>query len=189
MVIGSAGTVSTGAIDPLREISDVCKKYNLWFHVDGAYGGFAAMLDDVPEDLKQLVLADSIAVDPHKWLYAPIEAGCVLVKDRKALHDTFSFSVPYYRFEGSGSEPPTNYFEYGPQNSRGFRALKVWLAIRQVGLNGYRKMLSDDCSLARELFKEVQKYPDLQAMTCVLSIATFRYVPKNQETSEKYLND
>jgi len=193
MVIGAAGSVSTGAVDPLRAIADVCARHDLWFHVDGAYGGFGALLPDAPEDLKHLSLADSIAVDPHKWLYAPLEAGCALVKDGKVLHDAFSFHASYYRFEGSGDEPPLNYFEYGPQNSRGFRALKVWLAIQQAGLDGVREMIADDCLLAKELFDEVRKYPDLEAMTYGLSIATFRYVPggikAGTEEGEKYLNE
>lgn len=193
MVVGTAGSVSTGAVDPLRAISALCRKYDVWFHADGAYGGFAALLPDAPEELKHLHLADSIAVDPHKWLYAPLEAGCALVKNKEALRDAFSFNAPYYRFEGTGGEPPLNYFEYGPQNSRGFRALKVWLAIQQAGLQGYKEMIADDCTLARELFAEVRKYSDLQPMTYGLSIATFRYIPEDvgqgSESSEKYLNE
>ena len=127
MVVGTGGSVSTGAVDPLGEIAEVCKARDVWFHVDGAYGGFAAMLPEAPEDLKRLDLADSVAVDPHKWLYAPLEAGCALVKDSQRLRDAFSYHPPYYHF---GVEA-TNYVDFGPQNSRGFRALKVWLAFRQ----------------------------------------------------------
>ena len=97
LVIGTAGTVSTGAVDPLPEIAAICREYDLWFHVDGAYGGFAAMLlnDDqgkVPTDLQGIAEADSVAVDPHKWLYAPLEAGCALVRKPEALRETFSVS-------------------------------------------------------------------------------------------------
>ena len=106
----------------------------MWFHVDGAYGGFAAAVPDAPADLRGLRLADSVAVDPHKWLYAPLEAGCALVRDAEALRAAFAYHPPYYHFE----ERATNYVDYGPQNSRGFRALKVWLALRQVGAAGYR---------------------------------------------------
>jgi aromatic-L-amino-acid decarboxylase len=193
LVIGSAGTVSTGAIDPLRELAAICKESDLWFHVDGAYGGFAAALPDASPDLKALSEAHSVAVDPHKWLYSPLEAGCVLVRDKKALSDTFSFEVPYYRFEGETEEERTNFYELGPQNSRGFRALKVWLALRQAGRDGYIRMISDDIDLARKLFQAVQNYPNLQAYTHGLSITTFRYVPADLKTGservEAYLND
>jgi aromatic-L-amino-acid/L-tryptophan decarboxylase len=129
LVIGTAGTVSTGAVDPLPDIAAICREYDLWFHVDGAYGGFAALLlhDDqskVPLDLKGMSEADSVAVDPHKWLYAPLEAGCALVRNPEALRDTFSYHPPYYHFV-EPDEATIDYHEYGPQNSRGFRALKV----------------------------------------------------------------
>ena len=126
IVVGTAGSVSTGAVDPLREIASVCRQHGAWFHVDGAYGGFAAAVPEAPDDLRGLTLADSVAVDPHKWLYAPLEAGCALVRDAEALRAAFAYHPPYYHFE----ERATNYVDYGPQNSRGFRALKVWLALQ-----------------------------------------------------------
>src|SRR6266566_1829256 len=195
LVIGTAGTVSTGAVDPLPDIAAICREYDLWFHVDGAYGGFAAMLlnDDqgtVPTDLQGIAEADSVAVDPHKWLYAPLEAGCTLVRKPEALRETFSYHPPYYHFV---EEPSTiDYHEYGPQNSRGFRALKVWLALRQVGRKGYVEMLSDDIQLAQELYRLVEAHPELQAFTQALSITTFRYVPPDltpgSQEVEAYLN-
>src|SRR5690606_12518483 len=130
LVVGSAGTVSTGAVDPLARIAAVCREHGLWFHVDGAYGAPAVVAADVPADLQALGEADSLAVDPHKWLYAPIEAGCTLVRDQEALRGTFAYTPPYYHFERAEQVPPPNYYELGPQNSRGFRALKVWLALR-----------------------------------------------------------
>ncbi len=193
IVIGTAGSVSTGAIDPLPELATICREHKLWFHVDGAYGGLAAVLPDAPSDLKGLSLADSVAVDPHKWLYAPLEVGCALVRNRNALRDTFSYHVSYYRFHESEDETPLNYFEYGPQNSRGFRALKVWLALRQVGRVGYRQMISDDIALAKELFTISKTYPELQVFTNDLSITTLRFVPKGLSPGnrrvESYLND
>lgn len=125
-VVGTAGSVSTGAIDPLAQLAAICGEFDLWFHVDGAYGGFAAMLPDAPAELAGLPEADSIAVDPHKWLYAPLEAGCALVRAPERLRDAFAYHPPYYHF---GAEA-TNYYDFGPQNSRGFRALKVWLALQ-----------------------------------------------------------
>jgi aromatic-L-amino-acid/L-tryptophan decarboxylase len=188
VVVGTAGSVSTGAIDPLPEIAALCRREKLWFHVDGAYGAPAAMLDDAPAALRALSLGDSVAVDPHKWLYSPIEAGCALVRRPEQLHDAFVFHPPYYRFEGDAEDPPTNFHEWGPQNSRGFRALKVWMTIRQVGRDGYRRMLADDIALARELHELTRRHDELEAFTCSLSIATFRYVPTGRRLSDDRLN-
>ncbi len=173
LVVGTAGSVSTGVVDPLPEIGAVCKEYGLWFHVDGAYGGFAAALPEASDDLRGLSLADSVAVDPHKWLYAPLEAGCALVRDPEALRAAFAYHPPYYHFE----ERATNYVDYGPQNSRGFRALKVWLALRQVGAAGYRRMISDDMALSELMVDAIAPHEELQLTTQALSITTFRYVP------------
>jgi len=188
VVVGTAGSVSTGAIDPLPEIAALCKREKLWFHVDGAYGAPAAVLDDAPAALKALSLADSVAVDPHKWLYAPMEAGCALVRNQQHLHDAFEFHPVYYKFEGAAEDPPTNFHEWGPQNSRGFRALKVWMTMRQVGRDGYRRMIADDCALAHELFELADAHEELEALTHSLSIATFRYVPKGKARSVEELN-
>jgi glutamate/tyrosine decarboxylase-like PLP-dependent enzyme len=175
LVVGTAGAVATGAIDPLPALADVCREEGLWFHVDGAYGAAAAALPDAPADLKGLREADSIAFDPHKWLYAPLEAGCALVRDPGDLVRTFSHHPTYY--PDPTEEPPINYYEYGLQNSRGFRALKVWLGLRQAGRAGYVQMINDDISLARELFARIKATPELEAFTNELSITTFRYVP------------
>ena len=179
LVVGTAGSVSTGAVDPLREIAAVCREHGVWFHVDGAYGGFAAAVPEAPDDLRALSEADSVAVDPHKWLYAPLEAGCALVRDPETLRAAFSHHPPYYHFD----ERATNYVDYGPQNSRGFRALKVWLALRQVGAAGYRKMISDDIHLSRAMAAAVTLHPELELMTQDLSITTFRYVPRDMPQS------
>jgi aromatic-L-amino-acid/L-tryptophan decarboxylase len=171
--VGTAGSVSTGAIDPLHEIAAVCREHGIWFHIDAAYGGFAAALPDAPAELRAFGRADSIAVDPHKWLYAPLEAGCALVRDAAALRNAFSYHPPYYHF---GVEA-LNFVDYGPQNSRGFRALKVWLALRHAGRAGYERMIGDDIALARRLFDNVAAHAELEAFTSELSITTFRYVP------------
>jgi glutamate/tyrosine decarboxylase-like PLP-dependent enzyme len=188
LVIGTAGSVSTGAIDNLTEIAKICREEDLWFHVDGAYGGFAAMLPDASPELRALSQADSVAVDPHKWLYAPLEAGCALVRDPEKLREAFAYHPPYYHF---GVEA-INYLDYGPQNSRGFRALKVWLGLQQVGRKGYEQMLADDIQLAKTLHKLVAQKPELEAFTHSLSITTFRYVPRDlkmaNEKIEEYLN-
>ncbi len=192
IVVGTAGTVSTGAVDPLWEIAAVAREHRLWFHVDGAYGAPAAVLPDAPADLGGLRLADSLAVDPHKWLYAPIEAGCALVRDPARLTDAFGYTPNYYTFDTEGEEPPINYYEFGPQNSRGFRALKVWLGLRQAGREGYARMIADDCRMAAELCRAAEAHPEIEPCSLGLSITTFRYVPEGlapgDPETERYLN-
>jgi aromatic-L-amino-acid/L-tryptophan decarboxylase len=192
LVVGNAGSVSTGAVDPLSAIAKICRQYNLWFHIDGAYGAPAALLPEYAETFKGLNEADSVAIDPHKWLYNPLEAGCILVRNAQYLTDTFSFHPEYYNFDGSEEDPAINYFDYGLQNSRGFRALKVWLGIRQAGRNGYEKMIRNNIELAKQLFHLAAKEEELEAITCFLSITTFRYVPKDLQgdstVKELYLN-
>ncbi len=192
LVVGTAGTTGTGAVDPLPEIAAICRKYNLWFHVDGAYGAPAVALPNASPDLLGLREADSIALDPHKWLYSPLEAGCVLVRDPQHLVATFSHHPTYYNLDGSQADPAINYHEFGLQNSRGFRALKVWLALRQAGRAGYRQMIGDDIALAQALYAAISTYPELQAVTQNLSITTFRFVPRDlandPSTVAAYLN-
>lgn len=147
------------------------------------FAPWASLLDTqesslVPTDLAGLREADSIALDPHKWLYAPLEAGCVLVRRAADLLDAFSYKPSYYRFDDDTQEPLPNYYEYGPQNSRGFRALKVWLQLRQAGRAGYRQMMADDIRLAHQLQSRVRDNCVLQSGPGGLSIATFRYVPQ-----------
>jgi glutamate/tyrosine decarboxylase-like PLP-dependent enzyme len=191
IVVGTAGSVSTGAVDPLPEIAALCRHKGIWFHVDGAYGGFAAAAPEAPADLRGLALADSVAVDPHKWLYSPLEAGCALVRDGEALGRAFAYHPPYYHFE----QRAINFVDWGLQNSRGFRALKVWLALRHVGAAGYRRMIADDMRLARAMADAVARHPELQLVTQALSITTFRFVPADLEsragdaTVDRYLND
>ncbi len=188
MVIGTAGSVSTGAVDPLADIAALCRDAGIWFHVDGAYGALAAAVPGAAADLQAMRLADSVAVDPHKWLYAPLEAGCLLARDPDTLRAAFAYHPPYYHF---GVEA-TNYVDFGPQNSRGFRALKVWLALGHAGRAGYVRMIGDDIRLSERLHAAVAAHPDLEACTQALSITTFRYVPPDlppgADARETYLN-
>ncbi|MFI5155471.1 MAG: pyridoxal phosphate-dependent decarboxylase family protein [Chitinophagales bacterium] len=189
LVVGTAGSVGTGAVDQLHEIAGICNNANCWFHVDGAYGGFAAALPEFKELFKGIELADSIAIDPHKWLYSPLEAGCTLVKDPKALTDAFSFHPIYYNFDGE-EEPQTNFYESGFQNSRGFRALKVWLGFRQIGAEGHIQMIREDIQLAAKLSEILKTYPEIETFTLHLSIVTFRYRPEGETFNKdpEYLN-
>jgi aromatic-L-amino-acid decarboxylase len=190
MVAGTAGDVSTGTVDDLEGIATICKEHDLWFHIDGAYGVPAAILPENELLFKGIKEADSIAMDPHKWLYSPLEAGCTLVKDPKHLIDTYSSHPEYYNFTNANSEQ--NYYEYGLQNSRGFRALKVWLMLQQVGRIGYKKMIKEDIELSELMFQKAKNHPRLEAKIQNLSIATFRYIPKDFPehitNRESYLN-
>jgi glutamate/tyrosine decarboxylase-like PLP-dependent enzyme len=128
-----------------------------------------------PSSSVSIQRADSVALDPHKWLYAPLEAGCTLVRDPEALLRAFSYRPDYYAFDEGG----VNYFEHGIQNSRGFRALKVWMALRQAGRSGYARMIEDDIELARSFHAVADAHPELEALTQGLSITTYRYVPED----------
>jgi len=189
MVIGNAGDVSTGAVDDLKGIASICRKYNMWFHIDGAYGIPAAVIPQLRLMFEGIEEADSIALDPHKWLYSPLEAGCVLVKNANHLLEAYSGSHPeYYNFGRSEEAVSHNFYEYGLQNSRGFRALKVWLGLQQAGRKGYIEMISEDIRLSRLMYAKAMEHPELQAITQNLSITTFRYVPQNRNNDETYLN-
>jgi len=195
LVIGTGGSVATGAVDPLPDIARLCREERVWFHVDGAYGAPAARVPGAPATLAALGDADSVAVDPHKWFYAPLEAGCALVRDPNALRAAFSHQPSYYHFPDVAEDPAINFHELGPQNSRGFRALKVWLAFKQVGREGYTKLIADDIALSRRMYEKVEAHPELEALTHGLSITTFRYVPRDLSPSlspderTKYLNE
>lgn len=190
LVVGTAGSVGTGAVDALPEISAFCRESGLWFHVDGAYGALAALVTGAPPDLSGLKDADSVAVDPHKWLYAPLECGCALVRRPEDLLNTFMYHPSYYHLEDN----ETNYIDFGMQNSRGFRALKVWMALRHAGRDHYRKMIGDDIRLATHLYGLLEKHAEFEPLSRSLSITTFRYVPRDMrersgsEEGEAYLN-
>jgi aromatic-L-amino-acid/L-tryptophan decarboxylase len=178
-VIASAGTVNTGAIDPLDEIADVCARQKVWLHVDGAYGAPAILAKAYTRQLSGLARADSIALDPHKWLCVPVEAGVVLVRDGRQMRATFSLVPPYLqtdgRTEGVGGVPW--FSEYGFQQTRGFRALKVWMALRYHGLSGYRSSIERDIHLAERLASTLRSSGEFEVFEPrSLSIVCFRHV-------------
>jgi len=198
LLVGSAGTVSTGAVDPLLELAEIAREQGLWFHVDGAYGAPAVTAQGLvpeelaPADLAGLRLADSLAVDAHKWLFVPLEAGCALVRDRRALHDTFSYRPSYYHYRDVGDEV-VHFHEYGPQNSRACRALKVWLTLRRVGARHYAETIARNLRQSRRMAEILSGQADFETATQSLSIATFRYVPsdlrgRNDAVVSEYLD-
>jgi aromatic-L-amino-acid decarboxylase len=179
-VVASAGTVNSGAIDPLDALAAVCRRYGLWLHVDGAYGAPAILTERYREALAPIALADSVAVDPHKWMYVPVEAGLVLVRDAAVMRDAFSLIPPYLRTDGSpaGVGGPPWFSEFGFQQTRGFRALKVWMALKHHGLRGYAEAIERDIALAEHLAAKVETTPTLELSAPPgLSIVCFRYAP------------
>jgi aromatic-L-amino-acid decarboxylase len=174
-VAASAGTVNTGAIDPLNDIADLCEAEHLWYHVDAAYGGPAVLLPQLAALYRGIERADSLAVDPHKWMYVPAECGCALVRDASAMRDAFSLVPPYLRDEAALPW----FSEFGIQQTRGFRALKLWFALKQIGVDGYREAIERDIRLAHTLQRRLWELPDFElAAAGPLSITCFRYHPR-----------
>ena len=176
-VVATLGTTNTGAIDDLDAVADVCARHDVWFHVDAAYGGPAVLLDEFASARAGLARADSAALDPHKWMFVPVEAGFVAVRDANAMRSTFSLVPPYIR--GAGS--PTGVYglpwfsEYGFQQTRGFRALKVWMTLKHAGVDGVRRAVADNVALARYLADCVDRAADFELVATGLSVVCFRY--------------
>ena len=189
-VVASAGTVNTGAVDPLAEIADFCERQKLWLHVDGAYGWIGGIDPAKAPLYKGLERARSLALDPHKWLAVPIECGCTLVRDRELQRETFSYLAPYLRIDGKAPDDvPYWPAEYGFQLTRGFRALKVWATLSQLGRRGVRDLVVRHNALARRLAAAVEADPDLELMAPVtLSIVCFRYRPASWRGSDEDLD-
>ena len=191
-IIGNAGTVNTGAVDPLDTLAEIAGRYRLWFHVDGAYGAFAAMVPEARSLFAGIERADSLAVDPHKWLNIPIEAGCILVRDWSDLTDTFSLVPPYLR--GAVADNEINLRDCGFELTRANRELKIWLALRQYGLARYTQLIANHLALTRQLAAWVEEAEEFEVVSePSLSICCFRFVPPElkppTEESEAYLDD
>ena len=185
-VVASAGTVNTGAIDPLAAIAEVCAAYGVWLHVDGAYGAPAVLDPRYAAELAPMAAADSLAVDAHKWLAVPYEAGAVLVRDEEALRAAFS-RVPAYLREDSDPDGVSWlpwFSEYGTQQTRGFRALKVWAALAHHGRAGYAETIGRDLDLAERLAARIELAPGLTLTSRGLSVVTFRRTPAGVPAAE-----
>ena len=179
-VVGSAGTVNTGVVDPLTEIAAVAAEFDLWFHVDGAYGA-PGVLDERKRPLfAGLELADSVSLDPHKWLYVPVDAGCLLFRDDAAAKATFSTDeADYIKTHGYLDDEAFAFWDYGVELSRRFRALKVWLTLQYYGSRRIAEAISEDISLAEYLGESVSNADDFELLAPVeLSICCFRYIPR-----------
>jgi glutamate/tyrosine decarboxylase-like PLP-dependent enzyme len=177
-IVGSAGTVNTGAVDPLDEIADVANEFQLWFHIDGAYGALAA-LDETKRPLfRGLERADSISLDPHKWLYVPIDSGCLLFRDEARARAAFAFEgADYIKVHEQNEAEAFAFWNYGPELSRRFRALKIWLTLRYYGVQRIARTISEDNLVAAYLGEQVKAAADFELLAAPeLSICCFRYV-------------
>lgn len=190
IVVGTAGTVNTGAIDPLEELAEICRRESLWFHVDGAYGAMAKLSPDLAPLFAGIERADSIAADPHKWLYVPYEAGATLLREAGRLSATFRKFPEYLTTDPDSPFPgPVWFAERGVELSRGFKALKVWMGLKTHGRRAYARAIENDVALARFLSEDVDRRPDFERMAeQVLSIANFRYKPVGGTLSEEDLD-
>lgn len=189
-VCASAGTVNTGAVDPLGALADLCAEERLWLHVDGAYGALGALDPAASRRYAGMERADSLALDPHKWLSVPVECGCALVRDGALLREAFSL-VPHYlqTEEGKGFGGLPWYAEYGFQQTRGFRALKLWMTLQHLGRRGVAAHVARHNDLARRLAGLIEAAPDLElAAPPTLSIVCFRYVPDGWSRGDRRLD-
>jgi glutamate/tyrosine decarboxylase-like PLP-dependent enzyme len=177
-VVGNAGTVDTGAVDPLREIREVANRFQLWMHVDGSYGAFAILADSAKKLFEGMEQADSIALDPHKWLYLPVDVGCVMYRDPEVAQAAFAHEAEYTRMFGEEADEAFVCWDYGPELSRRFRALKVWMLLKGVGLDRLSEAIESNLACARHLESMVQASDDFEMIAPVeLSIFCFRHLP------------
>ncbi|MGQ0643033.1 MAG: pyridoxal phosphate-dependent decarboxylase family protein [Gemmatimonadaceae bacterium] len=192
-VIATGGAVSTGAIDPINDIADVCAQHGLWLHVDGAYGGVAALTDPLRPLFRGIERADSVALDPHKWLYTPQSGGVIVVRDMQSLANAFSIDPSYVYEDKQLTGRGIDLLTLGPQFSRGFHALKIWVSLLAHGWDAYQRRIAHDVALAQYLYNRAAVHPELEPVGPYpeLSIACFRYVPRalrGDSAAEPYVN-
>jgi glutamate/tyrosine decarboxylase-like PLP-dependent enzyme len=192
-VVGNAGTTNTGAVDPLDALAEFCQKQELWFHVDAAYGGPAARTEAAGRLFRGLDQADSVLVNAHKWLYLPVEAACILVREPRALRNTFQIVADYLREESVAiGDGRLDFKDYGPQLSRNFRALKVWMTFKAYGARKLRAAIESNIEIMRYLADRIDQSQDFVRLAPVpLSVVCFQYrtpdVPIHGD--QKYLDE
>ncbi len=179
-VCGNAGATNTGAVDHLAEIGRVAREEALWFHVDGAYGGFAVLVPEGREAFRGIEEADSVTLDPHKWFFQPYETGCLMVRDTQALENAFRILPEYLQDADLGREH-VNFADRGIQLTRRFRALKVWMSVQMLGLGAFREAISDSMALARKAEAHVRASRHLELTApASLGIVCFRFAPRER---------
>ena len=178
MIVGTAGTVNTGAFDDLEALAEIARREGMWFHLDGAFGALAALAPDLKHLVRGMERADSLAFDLHKWMYVPYEAGCILIRDAEAHRTAFSLVPSYLKRVDRGPAVTVGiYSDYGLQLSRGFKALKVWMSIKEHGVRKYGRLIRQNVEQARYLADLVERAPDLELMAPVpLNVVCFRHV-------------
>ena len=177
-VVANAGTVNTGAVDPLAEIREIADRFQLWMHVDGSYGAFAVLAKSARKLFAGLERADSIALDPHKWLYLPVDVGCVIYRAPEIARAAFAHEAEYTRIIGEKADEAFAFWDYGPELSRRFRALKVWMLLKGVGLDSLGEAIESNLACARYLESMVRASDDFEMVAPVeLSIFCLRHVP------------
>ena len=189
-IVGNAGTVNTGSIDPLDQLQKICRRERLWFHVDGAFGALASLLPEYESQLEAIRTADSLAFDWHKWMYLPYEVGCVLIRDANLQRAAFALQPNYLlsheRGLPAGPDPITN---YGIELSRGFKALKIWMQLREHGIDKYRRLIAQNIEQCRWLAAQIAEEAELELLSPVfLNIVCYRYRPLGQPMEESALN-
>lgn len=189
-IIATAGTINTGAIDDLYALADVSQREGLWLHVDGCIGALAAIAPKNGDKLNGLDKADSVALDPHKWLHAPFEVGCCVVKDRSQHVDTFALSQSYLEKEPRGVAAADWLHDFGIQTSRGFRALKVWMSLKEHGVEKFGRLIDQNINQAEYLADRIRMAPDIELLANpMLDIVCFRiYLPNMTDSNLEALN-
>ena len=177
-VVANAGTVNTGAVDPLAEIREIANRFQLWMHVDGSYGALAILAKSARELFAGIERADSVALDPHKWLYLPVDVGCVIYRDPEIVRAAFAHEAEYTRIIGQEADEAFAFWDYGPELSRRFRALKVWMLLKGVGVSALSEAIENNLACARHLESMVRASDDFEMAAPVeLSIFCFRHMP------------
>lgn len=183
-VVANAGTTNTGAVDPLHDLADLCRREDLWLHADGAYGAAAVLCERGKRALAGLERVDSLSLDPHKWLFQPIEIGCVLLRDRRLLHDAFTIH-PDYLQDVHRDREAVNFCDYGIQLTRGFRALKLWMSIQVFGLDAFRRAVDRGFDLAETAERILRESPRWEVTTpAQMGVVSFRYALPGKSEEE-----
>jgi len=187
-VVATAGDVNTGAIDPLDAIADVCATHRLWLHVDGSYGALAAQSHAVGGAMQAMGRADSLSLDPHKWLYAPLDVGCLLVRDDQALRRAFSEGADYIDVVADRDMSSYAYWDHSPELSRRFRALKIWMLVKIHGARAIREAIDANIDAAQHLARIVEQSRDFELLApAPLSIVCFRYRPGDDDFNKRLM--
>ena len=177
-VVATAGTVVTGAVDPIPELAEVVREHGMWLHVDACYGGFARLAPSAAPLFEGIAAADSVALDPHKWLYQPADCGCLIYRDPASVRGAFNLDADYTRIMHSEPDETFAFWDYGPELSRRFRALKVWMTLAYVGADGLAAAIESNLDCARYLAELVDASEDFEMLAPVgLSIFCMRYLP------------